>query len=756
MNHYFGLSFLFGTLAGQFLPQLLPVIIYTSLLMIALCLLFYIKFCPKKYKVIFVCLFLFLFSFIYQGFMAHYRIHNTPVIPTSTQTKIEGCVVSIITKDERKESFIFKSYSHAGQKSIAKMRLSDYGFNDYQSGECYELAVKIKKPHGFYNPGGFDYEAYLFSENIKFTGYVKNKIKTIKHKKDYFHYLRAKIYNKIKKHTKNLQFQNIIIALVLGQRGNISSENRNVFINTGTAHLIAISGLHIGLVAGFGFFIGIIFWLILPLHNVISKQIFALSIAIILAFLYAVLAGLSLPTMRAILMLLVFAGSIFLRRHSTAINTLSVALILVLLLDPFAPMQVGFWLSFLAVAFILYIHPKIAQLKKVYQFLIFVPSISTALIIPTFFFFGSSTLLSAPANIIAVPIISFLVLPFSLLASVFSFILPQVALWLFLITDLFLQFLFWYLQKISEMSFAKIFIDKNTTLMLLSIVLFIFFFIKKQYKQASSTAILFLTLIFFRYDNKNIYDIKMTVLDVGQGLSVVIKTANKTLIFDTGEKFSKKFNIVDSVLLPFLQESRTRKLDTLVISHSDSDHSSNIKSLLARYPTNTIYTGDINKIKNSSQCHKGIKWRWDNIDFRFLSPNLHQKHKKDNNNSCVLKISSSKYSILITSDIEKEIEKKLIKDNIDLQTDILLVPHHGSKTSSTVEFLQKTKPRYAIVSAGYKNKFHHPSIKILKRYQDFNIPILNTAYQGAIMASIKDEIKITTHRQNTPRFWHSY
>jgi competence protein ComEC len=283
---------------------------------------------------------------------------------------------------------------------------------------------------------------------------------------------------------------------------------------------------------------------------------------------------------------------------------------------------------------------------------------------------------------------------------------------------------------------------------------------KKHYKTSVIAGITCLTLIVIDYDNLSTTEFEVAVLDVGQGLSIVIKTQNKLLVFDTGDSFSEKFNIVEGVLIPYLMHSQTKKLDVLIVSHSDSDHSSNINELLKKYNTNNRWAGQLDdeKIMQAGlfkQCQQGIKWQWDGVDFAFLSPVAGKPTKKDNNKSCVLKVSNKNHSILISSDIEKEIEKYLIKNqNNNITADILIVPHHGSKTSSTTKFLKTVKPRYAIVSAGYKNKFKHPAKLIQQRYQKLKIPLLNTAYEGAISIIFKPTITIKTHRSTFPRYWH--
>lgn len=747
---------------GQFLPQLLPTNLYIILLIITFCLLVYVfKFKIKQKNIIlFICVYLLGFSYI--GIMAQHRTNLQPNIQNNTTSNITGCIVSIITEDKIKKSFLLKTGKINNKNIKIKIKLSDYSDNQYQSGKCYKLQAKIKKPHGMYNPGGFDYEAYLLSSNITLTGYIKKQIKIKEDNFNYFHFIRGIFFQQIKNNTNNLLFADVLQALILGERGQISSSHNSIFTNTGTSHLIAISGLHIGLVAGFGMFVGILIWLILPIHHKISKQVFSLIFALLVAVIYAIMAGLSLPTIRAILMLIVFAFSIFLKRHSSPWNTLSVALLLVLLIDPFAPMQVGFWLSFIAVAFIIYFYPKISSFKKHYQFLIFTPSISIALILPILFFFGQASAISPLANIIAVPIISFLVLPLSLIAALLSFVMPVVSICLLKITDLLLYYLFWYLEKLSSFSFSQLYLDNITTLQIIIAGIMLLLIFKQHYKSSFFAFAICITLIFINYDKLQQSEFEVTVLDVGQGLSIVVRTQNKLLVFDTGERFSEKFNIVEGILIPYLMHTRTKKLDALIVSHSDSDHSSNIKELLYKYNSYNRWAGQIDddkiiKIGSFKQCKRGVQWQWDGVDFSFLSPEDNKISKKDNNQSCVLRISNKNNSILISSDIEKEIEKHLIRSekNKSLSADILIVPHHGSKTSSTTNFLKTVNPQYAIVSAGYKNKFKHPAKTIQQRYKKLKIPLLNTAHLGAISIIFKKKITIKTHRFDYPRYWHS-
>jgi competence protein ComEC len=251
----------------------------------------------------------------------------------------------------------------------------------------------------------------------------------------------------------------------------------------------------------------------------------------------------------------------------------------------------------------------------------------------------------------------------------------------------------------------------------------------------------------------------MTLLDVGQGLSAVVQTKNHTLVFDTGAKYSEQYDMGKAVVIPFLKHQAIKSIDSLVISHADNDHIGGAKSILEQMPVNRVLTSVPASLVQYAPvaCQAGQVWIWDQVLFEILSPPSGNKLTGENNNSCVLKITSQQNSLLLTGDIEKNAEAWLIKHaSKQLRSDVLVAPHHGSNTSSTLGFLQHVSPDFILIPAGYRNRFSLPHQAVLKRYQTINAMVFNTANEGALNVRLSSEkIEIESFRSKQRKYWNN-
>ncbi|MEO1917304.1 MAG: DNA internalization-related competence protein ComEC/Rec2, partial [Candidatus Thioglobus sp.] len=246
----------------------------------------------------------------------------------------------------------------------------------------------------------------------------------------------------------------------------------------------------------------------------------------------------------------------------------------------------------------------------------------------------------------------------------------------------------------------------------------------------------------------------ITILDVGQGTSHVVQTQNHTLLFDTGARYPSGFNLGGSVINPFLKAKQINVLDKVIVSHADNDHIGGLADVLQAFKVKEILTSTPNKItRQSSLCYAGQQWRWDGVLFEILSPTKNTR-LKGNNASCVLKVSTDQFSVLMSSDIEKKAEKQLVKHQQEkLNSDILLSPHHGSKTSSTQAFLDAVSPSIIIISSGYQNRFNHPAKQVTDRYKANKIKSINTNCAGQINIKLGAEISINEYRKDHARYY---
>ncbi len=654
---------------------------------------------------------------------------------------VSGYIVDLPEQDDRRTRFDF-IVQESAQKLPRLLRLNwYYPEQPIKAGQQWSFTVKLKRPHGSFNPGGFDYERWLFTEGIAATGYIRPSPKPVLlgvmsawlHSAQW----RQIITDRLAVVASDCANLGLIKALTIGDGSGISQHEWEVFRKTGTTHLVVISGSHVGLIAGLVYFLVLKLWAKTGLLAYSPQRVAALA-AMLTAVFYAGLAGFSVPTQRSVIMLTVVMLAISFQRNTRPFNTLAVALLLVMLIDPLAALSAGFWLSFLAVSLIIYtVSGRLGSFGYVVEVIKINWATSVGLAPLLLFFFQQVSLISPLANFIAVPVISILVVPVALIGVFLMFAVPIVAPWLFIAADAVLQGLWWLLSTLAELPLASINHAQPSTWALLFALPGILLMLAPAGMPARwLSAVMFLPLIFTAPKLPELGAIKLTVLDVGQGLSVVVQTTHHNLVYDTGAKFSAESDMGQSAILPFLRQQGAERLDALVVSHGDNDHIGGADSLLHSMPTQQILTSAIRQLRAYAPqaCVAGQAWVWDEVSFTMLSPQI--EFSSDNDNSCVLRIQSKQGSVLLVSDIEAAAESWLVETyGHGLKSDILMAPHHGSKTSSTLSFLQAVQPKYVLISAGYKNQFGHPTAISLQRYQQIGAQWWNTADKGALMLS---------------------
>ncbi len=646
------------------------------------------------------------------------------------------------------------------------------------AGQVWQLQVRLKQPHSTFNPGGFDYERWLFSQNIRAVGYVRNSSKNnvIKKKQGLFNltlWREELSYKLIRLLNKSLASA-ILLALVLGDRRYISASQWHVLQNTGTSHLVAISGLHIGLIAGFCFALFAWLWRRLPIVALyIPVQHVAAIAAIMGALMYSAMAGFALPTQRALVMICALLLMSVLRKQSISYYSLLGALLIILLLQPLAILSMSFWLSFTAVSILLYalsgrvyIGTKNAFVSKALQWWRAHWVIWLGLMPITLLFFQQVSLVAILANIIAIPWLSLLIVPLALLGCCLLLINQNMALPVLHIAIALINYLWQYLTILSHWQNAKWQYSIPYSWEFLAILLGVIFLLAPRGFPGRYLGGIFLLPLLFWHEPSPVYGaVRFTLLDVGQGLSAVVQTAKHVLIFDTGAKYSPDFDMGKTVVLPFLHYYYLHKINMMVISHGDNDHIGGAQSIINNTIVKQIVTSVPQRFIAAKRqhikvayCLAGQHWQWDGVRFKFLYPtsNILKLHK-DNNQSCVLRVTVGKTHILLTGDIEALAESYLIKHDVtSLAANILVVPHHGSKTSSTWPFIEKVMPQYALFPVGYLNRYGFPKSLIVKRYQAEHATVFRTDITGAITFNIgrKGKIKqFSCYRYLVGHFW---
>jgi len=633
-----------------------------------------------------------------------------------------------------------------------------------EPGQVWRLTVRLKRPHGFMNPGGFDYERWLFQNRIRATGYVVNMAAneyTGENRGQWLNRLRYQLRRRMAVQLPDTDQLDLLTALSLCDRSLLEQDRMTTLIRTGTSHLLAISGLHIGLVAMLVFAVVRRLWSVagkLPLY--VGSSYAATVAAILVACVYALLAGFSIPTQRALLMVAIVLLTLLSPRRYPFSQVLCTAMLAVLWLDPFAVLDAGFWLSFAAVGIIAYgMGCRYGPRNLYWQWGRVQVLVALGLIPLSLAWFQQFSLLGIPANLVAVPWVSLLVVPLTLSGTLLLPFCTTLAGALLSLAGKALALLWPMLDLLADNRLAVWQQASPPVWVLLTSLAGVLILLQPGGLPGRWLGFCWLLPLFFPLQPRPAPGAaRITLLDVGQGLAAVIQTHNHTLVYDTGARFSKYFNAGDAVVVPFLRQSGVHNLDMLIISHGDNDHIGGVQAVLKSYPDTSLLTSVPSQLtgRHPRTCRRGQYWEWDNVRFSVLHPAA-DSAASDNNHSCVLRVTAGHRSLLVTGDIEKAAEGQLLGEYAgNLATDVLVVPHHGSKTSSTPAFIHAVNPEWALIAAGYRNRFKLPNQDIIQRYQQNNSMILNTARRGAIDVHFNQAgLTVEWYRHIARRFWHS-
>jgi competence protein ComEC len=645
-----------------------------------------------------------------------------------------------------------------------RVRLSAYhSQRDFQVGDRWRLRVRLKRPHGFQNPGGFDYEGWLFHQHIRASGYLREHPGNRRLDSDPWSHpldrLRARIVQRIQHRLGDHPQAGVLTALVTGVRDRIDPEQWRTLMYSGTNHLVAISGLHVGLVAGLVFFLCRWGWSRLgraPLWCPAPKA--AALGALLAASAYAALAGFAIPTQRALVMLAVVMLGVWRQRPVSPWRTLASALILVLLLDPLAVIDAGFWLSFTAVAVILIgVLGRRPDRRRWRQWWRVQWVIGLGLIPASLGFFQRLPLAAPLANLLAVPVVGFLVVPLALGGLLLELLFPHwpLAGWCWQAAAGVLQGLWPALHWIAQQPALQWFQFNPPLWLAAGAMLGIVLLLAPRGTPARWTGLVWLLPLFiWQPPQPTPGSLRVTLLDVGQGLAVVVRTRRHTMVYDTGARYSETFDMGRAVVVPFLRHQGVRQLDTLVLSHGDNDHVGGAASLMEDMPVKSLLASEPGRFAGARACRAGQRWRWDGVEFEILHPDP-RVDWQGNDRSCVLMIRSPYGNALLPGDIEALAELSLARRLGDgLGSRLLLVPHHGSKTSSTSRFLRQVNPELALVASGYRSRYGHPHPEVVARYASLGIRLYDSPSHGAVTVEFGPRgLVSSSYRHQARRYW---
>lgn len=714
-------------------------------------------------------------SFLWVSGHIHWQLdHRLSALQNNKRLTVIGEVINIPTHTEYSTRFIFKPVSmqnDIGQnytgKLPQKLKLNWRSApENLAPGQIWRLEMKLKQPHGFQNPGGFDYERWLFSKGFHATGYVLTSDQNRLLDKDLFSLsaLRYHINQQIEAHCENCRYGGLIQALAIGYRGNIDPQQRRLLQQTGTAHLIAISGLHIGIISAVFYALGRFLWIRVFFYSRINRREFAMMMAWMAGLGYSLLAGFDLPAQRAMLMLSVVLLSLLLRTPLNLLNTIVTAMILVLVAEPLAVLSESFWLTFSALFIIAFGSLLLQQQKSRLRQLVIIQCLFSILFIPlSLFIFGQIHSASLLANLLAVPLVSFVIVPINFILLTLFWLPDALLEVLYAGLNGLLAVLLNYLQFLQDSGLQAMSLSKiaGWKLLFLSFLLVLLLLPKGVLPKRCWIALLPM-LVFLPQRQLDWGELEMTVLDVGMGTSIVMQTRHHSLIYDLGPGNDKGYSLGEWVVLPYLQHQGIARPERIVISHADQDHAGGFYAIRDKLDQKTVFTGTVEGIKQKfsqlgivRNCHQTSSWMWDGVKFEFLST-IMDKTDSENNRSCVLKISLLKQTILIAGDIEKRQELKLLAVAADkLKANILVAPHHGSLTSSSAEFISAIAAEDIIFTTGFLNRWGFPRAEVKSRYLATGALLYQTDKDGAVQIKCREgDCRLQTFRQLHPRLWY--
>lgn len=782
------LAFFVGTLCLITLPVLPPlslgIFLFSLILLIHIGNYYYSlkennlpPFSKSTWRLINACLLGFIWALIYAH---HLCVWQLPSDLENKPITLIGKIAAIPTQKNKGVSFEFKVEQLNNTSAEFTTLLSWYAeqLPTLHVGDRWHLLVKLKKPHGLANPGSFDYERWLFQQNISATGYVLSKKTPIllSTEKSLWHidHWRQLLNEQITLALQEVPSNGIIRALVLGIRDGISTSQWQLFQATGTSHLIAISGLHIGLAASACFFL--LQWLwrrSSRLCTIYPAQQAGACAAILGAALYAGLSGFAIPAQRSLIMISAFMLTLCRKALLLPWSSWCLALLGVLIINPLAPLSAGFWLSFAAVAVIIYsTHQRLGKnhaWQSAYRVQI---AVSLCLLPLGLWLFQQTSLISLFANLIAIPWVSFIVVPLSLIGTLLICVSFPLGQWVLILAAYLMQLLEWPLKWMTYLPYHQWLQPIDDYRHLIALTLGSLLLLAPRGWPGRWLGVIgFIPLLSFTAPQPQAGEAWLTVLDVGQGLAAVIRTQHHVLIYDTGPKFSLdsdgNADAGGRVITPFLLNQQIKYIDTIVISHPDMDHRGGLNSVLQKFPVKKLYLSEKhprNLLNNTTVllptyqfCNDHQQWQWDGVHFAFLHPDPTFQLPDTNNHSCVLKVTVGNKSILLSGDIEKKAEKHMItKLENNLKATILIAPHHGSKSSSSKLFIEKVSPRYVVFTTGYLNRYHFPNAQIVTQYKNAGATIYNTAETGAlnfILSPQKALVEPTLFRHEHSFIW---
>lgn len=650
------------------------------------------------------------------------------------------------------------------------------------AGERWRFTVRLKRPHGTVNPGGFDLEAWLLERGLRGTGYVRASATTerldvfVGRATDHVQRARERVRERILAALPGARYAGVVAALAVGDQRAIPDAQWTVFNRTGVGHLVSISGLHVTALAALAA------WAIARIarrSTRLTDRLPARSVGtlagVFVAGAYTLLAGAEVPALRTFAMLATGAVALVALRHGSFAVAWLWALAAVSLVDPWAVLAPGFWLSYGAVAILIYAYAGrvapvpgsgvrsrlVAAIREGSrtQWAVTVGLAPFALAL-----FGQVSLVAPFANAVAIPVVGFAVVPF----AVGGIVVPGDLC--FMAAHAILVPLMAMLEGISEAPGAAWAQHAPAGWTLATAAVGVVWLLAPAGVPGRGLGALWLLpLAIVVPPPPQEGAARIAVLDVGQGLAVVVRTRGHALVYDTGPRWTDTADAGSRIVAPYLRREGIARLDTLVVSHQDLDHAGGAAGLLGTIPVTRLVSSlpddhplvDLRRRDGASaeRCVAGMHWRWDGVEFDLIHPSHDQYDTapaRTNDLSCVLMIRAGGTRVLLAGDVEARGEARLLGLGPEsLRADAIVVPHHGSRTSSTRPFVAAVAPALAVVTAGYRNRFGHPRPEVVARYVALGADVVRSDRDGAILfdASPAGLSDVVRSRAVDARYW---
>ena len=728
-------------------------------------------------------------GFAYAAAMSGLRVADElPFADEGRDIVVEGVVSSLPARLERGVRFEFDvdEVLTPGVRVPGRLLLGWYAAADpVQPAQRWRLTVRLKRPHGVQNPGGFDLEAWLLERNLRATGAVRTgRAQAAPHLVEplvrrpgvLIERARHALRDRLAPMLEGRRYGGVMLALIVGDQRAIAAEDWTLFNRTGISHLVSISGLHITMIASLAGWAVAAVWRRTPaLVALAPAQAAGVFTGLAAAAAYALLAGWGIPAQRTVLMLAVVAAAWLARARIDLGASLALAAAVVCLVDPWAVLAAGFWLSFGAVASIVWVvHGRIGRRGvPAWRQALSAGSrvqlaVTLALMPATVVLFHQLSLVSPIANAIAIPVVSWIVTPLALVAGALA-PLPGLfaALAEALLTAAHAVFAV-LADGLSRMAawphVSRAVATPPWPLTVLALTGVAWLLAPPGWPVRWLGAVLALPLFVWPPERPRMGEVWVTALDIGQGSALLLETRDRVWLYDTGPRYSSDSDAGERIVLPYLRHRGIVQLDGLVVSHLDSDHSGGTAAVLRGLPVKRIFSSIPGENpmfggRPVQPCVAGDRWSDGTLYFTMLHPEGQDYARKRSTNamSCAVLVTVGQHRLLLTGDIGAAEESALVTRWPALGADWLAAPHHGSRSSSSARWLAALGARQAVAQAGYRNRYGHPDTTVVARYAEHGVALERTDHSGALQWRFSSDgrTRRSAWRTESVRYWHN-